>query len=118
MQAGCGASVSLEISDHWSGMLDLVQRDSQRATGDCGLGDVGFGHFSLESLESSGPGQQEPPPASLQLFGDQECVLAEPAEREDRRPLPGRGKAAPDLKAGIQGPHAQTSFKGPDFLLR
>lgn len=55
MEAGCGASVSLEISDHWSGMLDLVQRDSQRATGDCGLGDVGFGHFSLESLESSGP---------------------------------------------------------------
>lgn len=53
--AGCGASISLEISDHWSGMLDLVQRDSQRATGDCGLGDVGFGHFSLESLESSGP---------------------------------------------------------------
>lgn len=55
MGAGCGASVSLEISDHWSGMLDLVHRDSQRATGDCGLGDVGFGHFSLESLESSGP---------------------------------------------------------------
>lgn len=38
MGAGCGASVSLEISDHWSGMLDLDQRDSQGATGDCGLG--------------------------------------------------------------------------------
>lgn len=45
--AGCGASVSLRSQDQWSGLLDLVQRDSQGATGD--RGDVQFGHFSLES---------------------------------------------------------------------
>lgn len=36
-----------KISGQWSGLLDLVQRDSQGATGD--RGDVQFGHFSLES---------------------------------------------------------------------
>lgn len=101
--------------DQWSGLLDLVQRDSQGATGDHGLGDVQFGHFSLESRESWA--LTEPPPASLQLFGDWECVLAEPPEREGSSPLPGSGQAAPDLKAGAQGPWAQTSFKAPDFPL-
>ena len=39
-----GPAFPWRSQDQWSGLLDLVQKDSQGATGD--PGDVQFGHFS------------------------------------------------------------------------